>query len=121
RRFHAGASCGVMHYGAELGVGLVHLLRSGTLEVVHRRTRGGPPQRLQLREPTLLFYPRPCSHDLVSPPPDGTRLVCASVRFEGGEQHPLARALPPLVVVPLAALPGLRATLELLFAEADHA
>jgi AraC-like DNA-binding protein len=32
----------------------------------------------------------------------------------------LVRALPPLVAVPLAAVPGLSATLDLLFAEADH-
>lgn len=119
--FHTGALCGVTHFGASSGLGFIHVLRDGELTVRHRRTRGGPPQTLRISEPSLLFYPRPLDHDFVHPPDDGWRLVCASLRFEGGARHPLARALPPLVVVRLADAPSLAPTLDLLFAEADHA
>jgi AraC-like DNA-binding protein len=119
--FHAGPLCGRTHFSAEHGLGFVHLLRGGGMRVVHRRARGGPPQRLELDEPALLFYPRPLNHEFVYDCDAGSELVCATLRFEGGAMHPLARALPPLVLVPLAKLPALRSTLDLLFAEADHA
>jgi len=119
--FHAGALCGRTHFSAKPGLGFVHVLRAGTLKIEHRKTRSGPPHRMTLTEPTLLFYPRPLDHDLVYPDEDGSQLVCATLRFEGGAMHPIARGLPPLVVVPLSQAPSLATTLELLFAEADHA
>ncbi len=119
--FHAGPLCGTSHFSAEPGLGFVHVLRGGSMKVRHRKTAGGPPQRLHITEPSLLFYPRPQDHDFIYPPEDGSLLVCASLRFEGGAMHPLARALPPLVVVPLSEAPALASTLDLLFAEADHA
>ena len=119
--FHAGPLCGVSHFSGGMGLGFVHLLRGGELHVTHKKTPGGPPKTLHIVEPSLLFYPRPQDHDFVYPPEEGSQLVCATLRFEGGAMHPLARALPPLVVVPLAQLPALNPTLELLFAEADHA
>jgi AraC-like DNA-binding protein len=42
------------------------------------------------------------------------------LQFDGGALHPLVRALPALVVLPLAAVPGLSVALELLFAESDQ-
>jgi len=117
--FHAGRLCGIEHFSDKPGLGFIHVLRSGTMEVRHPRQRGGPPQRLKLSEPTLLFYPRPWPHDFINPPRDGSDMVCATLRFEGGAQHPLARALPPLIVVPLAELQPAQLTLDLLFGEAD--
>jgi AraC-like DNA-binding protein len=119
--FHAGPLCGRSHFSADPGLGFVHVLREGTLQVEHRKSAGGPPQRLSVTEPALLFYPRPWDHDFIYPPEDGSQLVCATLRFEGGAMHPIARALPPLVLVPLSQAPSLAATLDLLFAEADHA
>jgi AraC-like DNA-binding protein len=119
--FHAGTLCGASHFSSDPGLGFVHVLRGGSMKVVHRKTAGGPPKRLHITEPSLLFYPRPLDHDFIYPPEDGSQLVCASLRFEGGAMHPLARALPPLVVVPLSEVPALASTLELLFAEADQA
>jgi len=51
-------------------------------------------QRLEVSEPTLLFYPRPLAHQFHNAPVDGSDFTCASVHFEGGNNHPLARALP---------------------------
>lgn len=119
--FHAGPLCGRSHFSAGPGLGFVHVLREGSLKVQHRKSAGGPPQRLTITQPSLLFYPRPQDHDFIYPPEEGSQLVCATLRFEGGAMHPLARGLPPLVVVPLAEAPSLASTLELLFAEADNA
>ena len=117
--FHAGALCGLSHYDAARGTGFLHVLRRGRIELRHRGRRAGLPARLVLNQPTLLFYPRPADHEILCSAEDGAELVCAALAFEGGGGHPLARALPPLLVMPLDALGPLDMTLTLLFAEAD--
>lgn len=117
--FHAGALCGITQYDAALGTGFLHVLRAGRIELRHRGRRPGLPARLVLTQPTLLFYPQPVDHQVLCSAEDGADLVCAALAFDGGGQHPLARALPPLLVLPLDALESLRPTLTLLFAEAD--
>lgn len=117
--FHAGALCGVTPHDPNLSLGYLHLLREGEMTVEHPHTKGGPPRRMTLREPTLLLYPRPMEHVFYTPQQNGPHLVCAALRFQGGASHPLAQALPPLIVLPLAEMPTLHSTLELLFAEAD--
>jgi AraC-like DNA-binding protein len=59
-------------------------------------------------------------HDFHNAPKEGSDLVCATLNFDGGEHHPLARALPPLVLLPLHAIDGLQHTLALLFSETDQ-
>src|SRR5690606_1601753 len=78
------------------------------------------PRSMRFDEPTLLLYPRPFTHRFHNPPAEGSDFTCARLAFEGGAQHPLARALPALVAVPLARVPGLGAALDLLFAETDR-
>lgn len=122
---HSGMLCGLNHFDAREGHGYLHVLRRGALEVRHpgararRGTHEAPdlPATLRLTEPTLLFYPRPCSHRFHNPPADGPDFTCARLAFEGGALNPLARALPALVALPLARVPSLDATLQLLFAE----
>src|SRR3546814_6707078 len=75
---------------------------------------------MRFDEPTLLMFPRPLTHRFHNPPADGPDFTCARLDFEGGSHNPLARALPPLVALPLSRVPGLHAALELLFAEADR-
>lgn len=116
---HAGPLCGVTHFDAAQGHGFVHVLRRGTVTLAHP-ARSGAPRRLQVDEPTLLFYPRPLAHTFHNPPPEGSDFVCATLAFEGGASHPLARALPPLVVLPLGAVDGLQQSLDLLFVETDR-
>lgn len=77
-------------------------------------------RRIAVCEPTLLFYPHPLAHPFHQVTEAGAECTCASVHFEGGANHPLVRALPPLLVIPLRAVPGLNSTLDLLFAEADQ-
>jgi AraC-like DNA-binding protein len=117
--FHSGALCGLTRFEARAGVGYLHVLRRGRLRVEHA-PRSGAPKRLDLDEPTLLFYPRPLDHRFHNPPREGSDFTCAELQFDGGALHPLVRALPALVVLPLAAVPGLSAALDLLFAESDQ-
>lgn len=119
RLFHQGPLCGVSQFDAHPGRGFLHLLRRGSLEVRH--TRGsGAPVRLTVAEPSLLFYPRPLWHQFQNPPRDGSDFACATVELEGGERNPLARALPPLLVLRLSQVDGLEGALTLLFAETDR-
>ena len=117
--FHSGPLCGVTHYAAMPGRGFLHVLRRGEMVLTHR-ARSGAPKRIEVREPSLLFYPRPLAHDFHNAPAEGCDFTCAAVEFQGGEHHPLARALPPVVVLPLAQVAGLEHTLDLLFAETEQ-
>ena len=116
---HTGSLCGLNHFDACDGHGYLHVLRRGSLEVSHPGSQE-VPQTLRLDEPTLLLYPRPFTHRFHNPPVDGSDFTCARLAFDGGAQNPLARALPPLIALPLAQVQGLDASLELLFAETDR-
>jgi AraC-like DNA-binding protein len=117
--FHAGPLCGVTHFAAQPGRGFLHVLRRGEMSLTHG-TKSGAPRRIRLREPTLLFYPRPLAHEFHNAPVDGSDFVCATLDFDGGSSNPLLQALPAVVVLPLARVAGLEQSLALLFAETDQ-
>ena len=119
RLFHTGALCGVSTFEAQPGRGFFHVLRKGEMVVTHRKG-AHVLRRIEAKEPTLFFYPQPLTHQFHNAPEDGSDFTCASVHFEGGANHPLVRALPPLIVLPLASVPGLSTALDLLFQEADQ-
>jgi AraC-like DNA-binding protein len=117
--FHTGALCGITSFDAQPGRGFFHVLRRGSMVVTHHQG-ADTIQRLEVSEPTLLFYPQPLAHQFHNAPKEGSDFTCASVHFEGGANHPLARALPPVILLPLAQVPGLAGALDLLFQEADQ-
>ena len=117
--FHTGPLCGMSHFAAEPGRGFLHVLRRGSMVVTHR-PRHGAPSKVVVTEPTLLFYPRPLAHNFHNAPEEGSDFVCATLDFEGGASHPLACALPALIVLPLREVEGLDHTLALLFAETER-
>lgn len=117
--FHAGPLCGETRFAAEPGRGFLHVLRRGEMIVTHR-VRSGAARRVKVDEPTLLFYPRPLAHDFHNAPAEGSEFVCATLDFEGGDNHPLVRALPAVLVLPLRVVAGLDHTLALLFAETER-
>lgn len=119
RLFHTGPLCGSTHFDARPGRAFLHVLRRGEMVVTHR-ARSGVERRLELREPTLLFYPAPLEHEFHNTPREGSDFVCATLDFEGGTSHPIVQALPPLVALPLRAVPGIEQSLQLLFAETER-
>lgn len=124
RLFHQGPLCGVTRFAAEPGLGFLHVMRRGEMIVTHaaRDVAGsgnGARKRIVVAEPALLFYPRPLAHQFHNAPAEGADFVCATLAFDGGAEHPLARALPALTVLPLARLAALEHTLALLFGETE--
>lgn len=113
RVFHSGAFCGQHHYAAPHGY--IHLVRRGPITA-----RSPVHEDLLVTEPSLLFYPRVASHRFVAAPGDTAELLCAEVDLGASTGNPLAMALPSMLLIPLADLPGLGPTLELLFAEAER-
>lgn len=114
RTFQAGALCGVNAIGDNEPRGQLHVVREGLVEVEHF---GG--QRLEIREPSLLLYPRPLPRRFITDPERGASMVCAHIEFEGSAANPIAAALPDIVHLPLARVSGIEPVLSLLFAEAD--
>ncbi len=110
--FFTGKSCQVGLLGGTDPVGHIHLVKSGSVSIEVRGERVN-----QIDRPTVLFFPRPCHHTLI-PGEAGVELVCATVDLGLTEGGPLAVYLPELVSIPTADMPGIAATLDLLFSEA---
>jgi AraC-like DNA-binding protein len=117
--FHTGPLCGRTTFEAQPDRAFLHVLRRGRLQIEHPAGTGAP-RCVVVEEPTLLLYPRAVPHAFVNPPREGSDFTCATLQFAGGDRNPIAAALPPLVQVPLDAIPGLRPALDLLFAETDQ-
>lgn len=117
--FHQSPLCGSTWFEARPGRAFLHILQRGSM-VVSYEDGAGAPVRVTITQPSLLFYPRAIAHEFRNPPGDGSDFTCATVAFAGGDAHPIARALPPVVLVPLSEVPGLEPTLALLFSEAGH-
>ena len=110
--FHAGALCGTNTLEADGVSGQMHLVRRGTVKVVHH------DGSLSITQPSLLLYARPMTHRFMTDPEQGADMACASLRFEGGEQNPIAASLPNVVCLPLDSIAGVAQVLDLLFEEA---
>jgi AraC-like DNA-binding protein len=115
----SGAMCGLHRFPQREGVGYLHLLRSGSVEVTYPNVR---PKResIKITEPTVFLYARSLAHHFRNPPKNGSDFTCAEIEFDGGSAHLIARALPDAVVIPLREIEGLQASLELLFAETSR-
>jgi AraC-like DNA-binding protein len=116
RTFNAGALCGITALDGEGPYGQLHLVRSGEVEIRH-----GSKLAARIREPSLLLYPRPKAHRIITDAARGADFVCANLSFEGGSANPIAASLPDFVCLPLRQLQGSEAVLELLFSEAAAA
>lgn len=114
QQFHTGPLCETRRFDALPGRGFLHILRAGRLSV---EDGGAAPRALD--EPSLLFYPRPHEHTFHARADRPVDLACATLDFDGGAQHPLVRALPDVVTVPIASVAGLEGALDLLFDEID--
>ncbi|CAN7770121.1 AraC family transcriptional regulator [Variovorax sp. LjRoot84] len=113
RVYHTGALCGIANFDGRDGVGHLHLVRQGPIEVTDRN---GIRQVVSV--PSALFYPRPLAHQLHADERAGADVVCAAIEFGLGDENPLLRGLPDLLIIVLADMPSLDSTLQLLFSEA---
>jgi AraC-like DNA-binding protein len=117
--FHTGPLCGRTAFEAQPERAFLHVLRRGSLQIEHPGS-AGVLERVVVQEPTLVLYPRAVHHEFINPPSEGSDFSCAALHFDGGDRNPIVAALPPLVLVPLDAVPGLRPALDLLFSETDR-
>lgn len=115
RMFHSGPLCGIHEFLPEPGLGQLHLVRRGRVDIRHVGARDAC-----VVEPSLLFYPRPMTHRFDTDAQAGADMACAHVRFNAGSANPLADALPAFVCMPLAELEDTAGVLDTLFDEAFH-
>jgi AraC-like DNA-binding protein len=113
RVFFNGVFCDSNTFAENKSAGQLHLVRKGPVVFRHE---GAPALRID--QPAMVFYPRGTAHSLEVPDGASATLLCAHICFEDGGANPLARALPACLYLPLAGMPALGHTLELLFAEA---
>src|SRR5262249_49172969 len=112
RVFHTGALCGTNDFD-DRGMGYLHLLKRGPLTIHNPRGKA-----VDVKVPSIVFYPAGMNHRFVSDRQTGADLACASVQFGGGAANPIVQSLPPFIVIPISSLSNLEPALELLFAEA---
>jgi AraC-like DNA-binding protein len=113
RMFHSGPLCGINDFEPQKGLGQLHLLQSGELQIEHHKS-----SIISVTEPSLLFYPRPHFHRFISDSKTGVELTCAHIQFNGGVNNPLMQSLPPFLVLPLSELDDAEVLLGILFREA---
>lgn len=111
--FYAGKICGIHHFEEDASHGHIHLVRRGPARVI-----GIEKDVIEITEPSILFLPRPQAHRLVADDGAGADVVCGTVLFGVGRRNPVTDSLPDVVLVALAALPGVEALLGLMFDEA---
>lgn len=93
--YFCGTLCGVSSDHDTNTAGHLHLLRVGCLDVVQP-----DKQTFRVREPSVLFYPRPMQHRLQTEA-EGAEIVCARVDFGAGAIQPLIQSLPSFIHIPL--------------------
>ena len=113
--FYAGPLCGLHGFAAGGGVGHLHVIRSGEM----RALQAGHGD-IVVREPSLLFYPRPLNHRLDIDDTVVADVVCASVRYDAGLENAITQSFPAVVIIPFSALKRIDVTLNALFAEAGE-
>jgi AraC-like DNA-binding protein len=113
RMFHSGPLCGVTEVPARAGLGQLHLIKRGPIEV-----QLGACRRELIDTPSLVFIPRWLPHRLIPDSKAGSETVCAHVMFNGGALNPIAQALPAMITMPLDELAAATPVLEVLFQEA---
>lgn len=113
RVFQAGPLCHVSCFDGSDGLGYIHVLKNGRLEVSSNQQ-----DTFLLEEPSLFFYMNSTHHQL-SPQGNGVDLVCASFDFGHGIINPLSQAMPNVVILKLSQIASLSTLLDVLFTEAN--
>ena len=113
RVFYSGILCGSTDFGTSPGIGYLHLLRQGCVSVLQLNS-----EIIEVKQPSVIFYPCSQQHRFQVRHQEGAELVCAEIDFGAGIGNPLVCGLPELMVIPLSEIEGLGPLLDLLFDEA---
>ncbi|MFM9835432.1 MAG: helix-turn-helix transcriptional regulator [Methylophilaceae bacterium] len=97
----------------EFTTGVVHFVRDGIadLEIKGMDT-------IKIRQPSLIFFPRPNFMRFTPVDEVGITLICAHTSFNVGNNHPLALSFPDVVVIALEKLSPIKSIIEIFFEEA---
>jgi AraC-like DNA-binding protein len=113
RMFHSGPLCGINDFEPPKGMGQLHLLQRGKLQIEHHKTG-----LITVTEPSLLFYPRPFFHRFITDDKKGPSMVCAYIQFNEVSNHPLVQSISDFLILPLSELTDTGVILDILFREA---
>ena len=93
--FHTGELCSNADFSDEAGVGYIHSIESGQLEL---QSEDGSCQTISA--PATIFYSRPTSHQLrPAPNCDMPSLVCGSIDFGTAGHSVVSLGLPSFVLI----------------------
>jgi AraC-like DNA-binding protein len=115
RVFYTGEPCGAFDFPAD-GYGYLHILRHGRVSIRHPDSA-----TIEVTQPSVIFYPRPCAHRFQIAKKSNAEIICISIDFGAGLGNPLMQALPEMLVIPLDGITELIPALTLLFEEAFNA
>ena len=120
-RFHLKASvfftdslCGQSHFEAQPGLGHIHLVESGELQLFQsgRKT-------ILINESSVIFYPAPISHSFKTKVDQSVNLVCGNIYIGITEGNELFSGLPEVLIVSLREFPELKTLMALIFSESS--
>lgn len=110
--YFSGFDCEGGHYDGSDPHGHLHVVKNGQMRL---DLPGG--RCLQIDTPSVLLLPRPCAHTMI-PDASGVELVCGTIDLGLAEQSPLALSMPEFLVIPIAEMPSIAPTLQLIYGEA---
>ncbi|GLR72179.1 helix-turn-helix transcriptional regulator [Agaribacter marinus] len=112
--FFTGNLCNLHDFTEENGQrGHLHILKSGALDLI---SKSGSRQRVN--KPTVIFFPRGEKHRFVPDPLTGADIVCATLEYNELSTNPIAKALPPELVLSMESYPKFPKICDALFDEA---
>ncbi|SJZ45404.1 AraC-type DNA-binding protein [Trichlorobacter thiogenes] len=113
REVYTGPVCGDAVFDDTVGLGCLHVIRSGclTASIQHH-------DKIDIYQPNLLFLPRPLKHEFHSGFGPVAEITCALVEFASGLNNPLISALPDFILIPLSSSREIEKAVMILFDEA---
>lgn len=113
RVLHNGPLTRALRVEASEGHGCLHLLRSGSLQLL------GPGRRqCTLGQPSIAFLARPTRHELRTSEGSRADLLSAAVDFGAGDENPLLQGMALPLRLPLSDIPDMAALFNVLLDEA---
>jgi hypothetical protein len=97
--FFCGQLCGMSDDHEADTAGHLHFLRKGCIDVIQP-----DKHKFRVREPSVLFYPRPMQHRLQTDAEDA-EIICARIEFGAGILQPLFQSLPDVIHILLSQPP----------------